>query len=722
MKKCKKLLKNILAFSLVLVIMMTFFSFAGVRAENEAAATLRDIYIPKTQFVAPTVIMRVESQEDISAARAEKRAAVALMKLDADLNVIGSEGAPLFSVNDVYGDNGIGEGIIPAYVVSEEAEVAAKKYFSEANILDGLLFSEDFSIVSSLREGAPTMRGGVIVDDITSPSGIASQAIANNAGVVLVPACELNKDIVNALHNRWISVWANCSENREVYQALAAGVDGIIVESPAEVIDLLETLPVSLFREPMLQAHRGVPDRAQENTVSGALLAAEAGADNMELDVYYTKDGRLAVIHDGELTNLTNGTGNVGDYTLEELRQMYVDVNPYVDPEPLPSLEDFFRTFESIDFSFTVEIKQWEEAENERKIVQQIKSLAEQYNMMDRMLIVSFVEQQIKFAREEMPSVPALWLSGSVASDTTDMKTYLESTIKNCNRIDIGGINSGDLKVTEEHIAQLAARGIMTTVGTYTLGSYDAAEKRFVSGVSMMTSNDVVLASDFAVALEPIEEKPNLGIGVNNARPIFAYIVTKSGYLLDETGQRRKVVCDVVSVDGEIKENAEGCYVENNGAYDFLLRWKSPMGYYIYSDLMTVWAGDLAINIDYTAETVSFDDNIYEISNEADFLTLLSSGQMIEPGSVLYVRTIGENRVWNLRIPNRPAAPQASYILNGKTLTLSGGTQYRICGGQWTDSGLYIGIEHGRSYSFGVRIAATANSFASEESILLVSV
>ena len=69
-------------------------------------------------------------------------------------------------------------------------------------------------------------------------------------------------------------------------------------------------------------AHRGASAYAPENTLDAFRLAIEMGADGIELDVQLTKDDEIVVIHDETLQRVSNGTGYVRDYTLEELRAL----------------------------------------------------------------------------------------------------------------------------------------------------------------------------------------------------------------------------------------------------------------------------------------------------------------------------------------------------------------------------------------------------------------
>ena len=66
-------------------------------------------------------------------------------------------------------------------------------------------------------------------------------------------------------------------------------------------------------------AHRGASGYAPENTLEAFELAAKQKADGVELDVQLSKDGELVVIHDEVIDRVTEGKGNVKDYTIREL-------------------------------------------------------------------------------------------------------------------------------------------------------------------------------------------------------------------------------------------------------------------------------------------------------------------------------------------------------------------------------------------------------------------
>ena len=67
--------------------------------------------------------------------------------------------------------------------------------------------------------------------------------------------------------------------------------------------------------------HRGTTIFAPENTLPAFEKAIELGFEYVEIDVRYTRDGVPVLLHDAELDRTTNGTGWVGELTLDEIKQ-----------------------------------------------------------------------------------------------------------------------------------------------------------------------------------------------------------------------------------------------------------------------------------------------------------------------------------------------------------------------------------------------------------------
>ena len=95
---------------------------------------------------------------------------------------------------------------------------------------------------------------------------------------------------------------------------------------------------------PLVVAHRGLLQHAPENTLANfrACLELRLG---LEFDVQRTKDQQLVCIHDDTVNRTTNGTGNVADLTMEEIRRL--DAGSWFDPkfagEKVPTIEEVLK-------------------------------------------------------------------------------------------------------------------------------------------------------------------------------------------------------------------------------------------------------------------------------------------------------------------------------------------------------------------------------------------
>lgn len=75
---------------------------------------------------------------------------------------------------------------------------------------------------------------------------------------------------------------------------------------------------------PLLIGHRGAPVHAPENTLASFLLALDTGADIMETDLWFSKDGVIVCHHDRTVDRVTNGSGTISEMTLEEIKVLRV--------------------------------------------------------------------------------------------------------------------------------------------------------------------------------------------------------------------------------------------------------------------------------------------------------------------------------------------------------------------------------------------------------------
>ena len=77
--------------------------------------------------------------------------------------------------------------------------------------------------------------------------------------------------------------------------------------------------PDDVMPYPRICAHRGFNTIAPENSMPAFGAAVAMGAEEIEFDLWWTKDEEVVSIHDSRLERVSDGIGYVWDYTYEEL-------------------------------------------------------------------------------------------------------------------------------------------------------------------------------------------------------------------------------------------------------------------------------------------------------------------------------------------------------------------------------------------------------------------
>lgn len=169
-------------------------------------------------------------------------------------------------------------------------------------------------------------------------------------------------------------------------------------------------------------AHRGASGHAPENTMEAFQKGVEMKADYIEIDVQVTKDGELVVIHDTTVDRTTNGTGKVGDLTLEEIRQL--DAGSWFSEvyagERVPTFEEVVDEFRG-KVGILIELKAPELYPGvEKKIAD---TLIEQ-NMTtpknNKIIIQSFNHDSMKKSKALLPNLSHGVLTGGSWADVTE--------------------------------------------------------------------------------------------------------------------------------------------------------------------------------------------------------------------------------------------------------------------------------------------------------------
>ena len=115
---------------------------------------------------------------------------------------------------------------------------------------------------------------------------------------------------------------------------------------------------------PLLFAHRGASIEAPENTLESFSVALDVGANVLELDVHLSQDEQVVVFHDETLDRTTNGSGEVREHSLAELKRLDAGFR-FLGPQgerthrergvQIPTLAEVFEAFPSA--AFNIELK-----------------------------------------------------------------------------------------------------------------------------------------------------------------------------------------------------------------------------------------------------------------------------------------------------------------------------------------------------------------------------
>lgn len=136
-------------------------------------------------------------------------------------------------------------------------------------------------------------------------------------------------------------------------------------------------------------AHRGNSSVAPENTLAAFASAIAAGADCIEIDVSYTRDGEIVVIHDDTLERTTNGTGAVREAALEQVRSL--DAGTWFAPayagQWVPTLAEFADLLSGYeDVAGLIELKgRWSSAN-----IAQVVEIVSSAGISERTILQSF--------------------------------------------------------------------------------------------------------------------------------------------------------------------------------------------------------------------------------------------------------------------------------------------------------------------------------------------
>jgi glycerophosphoryl diester phosphodiesterase len=235
---------------------------------------------------------------------------------------------------------------------------------------------------------------------------------------------------------------------------------------------------------PLVVAHRGSSAYAPENTLAAFNLAAEQGADAVELDVDLTRDGQVIVLHDATIDRTTNGQGRVADLTLEEIRR--VDAGAWKDAafkdERVPLLQE---VLEAVGQRLLINIEIKGKSLRNHGVEAQVAALIEQHGLIDRVIISSFNPFALRRIKQIEPRL-ACGLLYAPDLPIFLRHAWLASLIPNLN-----ARHPHHSQVTRAKVDQFHAQGL--AVNVWTVNQAGLALEMEQAGVDGIIGDDPVL-------------------------------------------------------------------------------------------------------------------------------------------------------------------------------------------------------------------------------------
>ncbi len=150
--------------------------------------------------------------------------------------------------------------------------------------------------------------------------------------------------------------------------------------------------------------HRGASAYAPMNTLPAFELAADQGADGIELDVWLSADRHLVVIHDATVDHTTGGSGCVYHKTLADLKALDAShrLEPYKGAR-IPTLDEVFQAVgQRLYINVEVKADRNMLPGTEQAVADSIRS----FGLESRVIVSSFSSEILKTFRAIAPEVP----------------------------------------------------------------------------------------------------------------------------------------------------------------------------------------------------------------------------------------------------------------------------------------------------------------------------
>lgn len=161
----------------------------------------------------------------------------------------------------------------------------------------------------------------------------------------------------------------------------------------------------SVMKYPRLCAHRGFNTIAPENSMPAFGAAVALGAQEIEFDLWSTKDRVLVSSHDSTLERVSDGNGKIYEHTYEELLSLDFGINHGEKFKGLriPTFEDILKKFAG-RVIMNIHVKIWD-MNFDDPMIEEIVALIRKYDCEKHIYFMTTNDEIIKRVKEYAPDL-----------------------------------------------------------------------------------------------------------------------------------------------------------------------------------------------------------------------------------------------------------------------------------------------------------------------------
>lgn len=160
-----------------------------------------------------------------------------------------------------------------------------------------------------------------------------------------------------------------------------------------------------VMKYPRICAHRGFNTIAPENSMPAFGAAVALGAEEIEFDLWSTKDGVLVSCHDSTLDRVSDGYGKIYEHTYEELLKL--DFGAKYGEKfrglKIPTFDEILQKF-ACRVVMNIHVKIWD-ADFENLKIEEIISLIRKYDCEKHVYFMTTNDKVIKFMKNYAPDL-----------------------------------------------------------------------------------------------------------------------------------------------------------------------------------------------------------------------------------------------------------------------------------------------------------------------------